>query len=636
MLMNFHRQQYERFNVVSKSLRLIRNILFLIIFGYLGIMIFLTVIEDGKANFVMSSYLQEKANYVQVLARPTSLNALNADGTANGLNLALISQLNEGYIKDWLTIGKMSQDGTLCPDCEYKTPLVRLLGVAACEQGCYPGSNNSVIGSSLGWKDGKSVWDKGKKWTLYDSGSSDYDSGKTPYWDDGYVTSNDTGGYIGVFQAATEYFYDSVHYKKSSLSSDSVPASRSNPDKGFFPDQVAVVNWERYWKNNDVNGAVDSNVLHENAREMAVSILYSGTPILRESYTPHTNSTDLAQNLNKLADKCAEIAEKYKDAVNFEEMESQRWKWITMAIVIDSGGKISQESYNIISSNSYQRSSVKMFLDKYKPGTDVDSFLSSAVDPNLAYAGNATGKMSLTVDGVTFNLTPESFAHYIGEDIYGPLMYARMLQFGGVAGVDPTNPSTYMVMQKSNGQWTPDGNTDWMKEAQIDMSKLNDKRAQTLQYGHTWLHLRYISERPYVWPEFNADGTINTDSGVIDCSAFVICIIKKITGVDVGGGPDGWGNTDSILANTSACREVSPSEMKPGDLIVMGHGSRTGTAHVVMYLGGNCDRETTDGFWYMDTGSNDTGGVKVSGTGWAWQKQDRSTWYYLHVNAYGD
>lgn len=652
MLMNFHRQQYERFNVVSKSLRLIRNILFLIIFGYLGIMIFLTVIEDGKANFVMSSYLQEKANYVQVLARPTSLNALNADGTMNGLNLALISQLSDGYIKEYLTLAADNQQGKLNTNSKHMS-VDGIIALNMAEQGPYEGT--CLPCSYLPFENGKVVWKESRgglpaeALTLSKANKNviggQLGSGPVqPYSAADDVAWGDTanGGTASPFQIGLNWIKTIT---PSTMNGYNVSSGRE-PDILYFPDELTyldmvsskiISNYFNIDELDSIDGATLGTMFFAAGEGNACHMEFAGI-----GYGTDDNSK--AQRLESwkaYKESMSKVDAKYgstlaKYSVDSGEFHQVLTTAMTIAAVEQGGWKFEDDSkisellsngftsYQILHPGSSQ-SEFESFVNSNK-GSSGGFYISRT---SWCHIYKITGQFQNNSDNISFGHT--FMCMYLGK-----YYYAYMLQMGGLSGVDPTNPSTYMVMQKSNGQWTPEGNTDWMKEAQIDMSKLNDKRAQTLQYGHTWLHLRYISERPYVWPEFNADGTINTDSGVIDCSAFVICIIKKITGVDVGGGPDGSGNTDTILANTSACREVPPSEMKPGDLIVMGHGSRTGTAHVVMYLSGNCDRETTTGFWYMDTGGNDSGGVKVTGTGWAWQKQDRSTWYYLHVNAYGD
>lgn len=105
-----------------------------------------------------------------------------------------------------------------------------------------------------------------------------------------------------------------------------------------------------------------------------------------------------------------------------------------------------------------------------------------------------------------------------------------------------------------------------------------------------------------------------------DCSSWVIhCLahtgIKKI--------PDS--TAEGIF--TGYCTKVEVNDRKPGDLIFLQNTYTTGISHVGIYMG----EMTVDGEkaeWIIDTGSNETEGVKIS-------RYDNGWWNGEHFYAFG-
>lgn len=519
----------------------------------------------------------------------------NPDGTTNGLNLLLIGRLSEGYVKEYLEIAQKLESGALGPLVN-KVTVERTLGVAATEQGTYPGL--PILGSPLPLKSGKPLWDKSMNMTLSTAYFDDYQKhGYTPSF---AVTSNNTGGYYSGWQVNVTY---ANQVSKSSMN------TKGSLDKYFFPDQMYSFAQVRNWKYPSVERNVDVTALSEGAVEMAVSILYSGSPLF--SYLPGNSKEEKTAALESVYKWTHEnFIEKYRHVLKYDLL-AQGWaaKHLAVMINVAEGGKISQQTYNYVTRGS-QREVCVTFLKAINSSESVEDFLSPAIDSSLANRNNASGIMYNLVDGKKYMMVPESTGHYIGEELLGALYYGRMLKFGGLEDVDPTNPDTYM--NKFENEWVPDGTTDWLREYGVDPSKVNPKRIAILNEGYKLRGTPYLYGG-YKVPIKNPDGSYQAETGLFDCSAFVHYIIKETTGVDVGRGT-------SIQINDSDLQTITPQELLPGDLIILGNNG--GTEHVIMYISGDA---TTNNFVYMDTASPETGGVKIA-TDATWQRNKRKQW----------
>lgn len=143
-----------------------------------------------------------------------------------------------------------------------------------------------------------------------------------------------------------------------------------------------------------------------------------------------------------------------------------------------------------------------------------------------------------------------------------------------------------------DGEWTPMGDTNWLKELGIDTSELNSKRMKVLNEAYALKGTYYRLVRPWKLPPKNADGSYDiTDDYVmepnsaklpyyLDCSAFTHEVYNQALGVKIGN------NTWEQLAD-SDLETISPSEAKPGD-IWLPHSQ-----HVVIFLKHNDDGTNT-------------------------------------------
>lgn len=571
----------------------------------------------------IASKLFKKTGYIEYVERPkedVQVSVYNADGTPNGLNLLLIQRMNEGYCKEYLEIAQECEEGKISPDCDYKTPVLTLVGVAASEQGTYEESGGYILCSTMGWDSSskKPVWDKSKGWTLDKLGSKSYDSGAVPYYPNGYRTYNDAGAYTGPFQAVDSYF-DNPKYHPSSHSSDDVSSSRNTCDRGYFPDQVSLVNWEREFHSSGVKAATTSNLTND-ALELATSVTYSGTDILKAPFTPNSGAEDLTEALNNLSEFTNNIIDKYKDMTTLKDyIDTQQFKWMLTMVLVKEGAKCSQETYDTVVSHSFQRNACKIAMDAYFNGEDALSVLASNIDPTIPYMNNYTGELSLNLKGRTYWLTPESYGHYISEQLNGKLMYARMLVMGGLTDVDPNNPDTYMNKIEQNGEWTPSGNTDWMNEYGID-SSIGEFRLNVLSWAFKCVGLVYDfggsidNIKPENFKE-NADGTLTfpkfdtwdkglpmSSAGVngwgFDCGGFTgYCYMKA--------GATGFPHMSTYSQiSSSAVRQVNYSQAKAGDIFFTPSVGHTG-----IFLKDNGDGT----FTYIDSNQSWEGG-EVGGT----------------------
>ncbi|VYU45339.1 hypothetical protein [Clostridium paraputrificum] len=524
----------------------------------------------------------------------------NPDGTTNGLNLLLIGRLSEGYVKEYLEIAQKLENGELGPLAN-KVTVERTLGVAATEQGNYSGL--PILGSPLPLKDGKPLWDKSINMTLSTAYFDDYQKhGFTPSF---AVTGNDTGGYYSGWQVNVDY---ASQVDKSSMN------KKGSLDKYFFPDQMYSFAQVRNWKYPSVERNVDVNVVSEGAIEMAVSILYSGSPLF--SYLPGDTKLDKTMALENVYNWTHEhFIEKYRHVLKYDIL-AQGWasKHLAVMINVAEGGKISQQTYDYVTRGP-QRDVCTTFLKAINSDKSLEDFLSPAVDSSLARRNNASGIMYNLVGGKEYMMVPESTGHYVGEELLGALCYGRMLKFGGLEDVDPTNPDTYM--NRFEDEWLPNGTGDWLKECGVDPSNLNPKILAILNEGYKLRGTPYYLGDPIV-PKKNADGSYDVKTGRFDCSSFLQYIIKTITNIDIG-------RNTTMQLNSPNLEDISMKDLKTGDIIILGNNGVT--EHVIMYLSGDA---TTNSFWYMDTGSNATGGVKVTNNA-SYQHANRKQWWPKRV-----
>lgn len=537
-----------------KAFSKVKKIVIGSIVGFFIIMLLATgfKIENSDSS---SGGVYNKQQYIELVDRPPIISTTNPDGSVNGLNLMLINNIaTEGYVKEYLQILSKSQDGTLTPDCSVKSKVERILGVSVCESGTYENSGGMIPQSFLPWEDSKKSpkWDKSNKITLTDSTSTSYNSGKISRNQSGGVTA--TGVYVGPFQQAKSYFSYNGAYRPSTLNGEGQTVGRKQSDYMYFPDEVGGVNWEYSGHLSTIYTEFDKSLLSADGLEVLKTLAYAGGSMTDSC--PGATKSERTKSANDLAEYCNELKKTYESISKSNKItDYQEFKWMASAMIILDGGVPSEKQVRLMNI-SFQKQSINDFIAISGNGKSFSDIVNKSDSSISTYDGDATGCIKVVHNGFTHYLVPESFAHYLGEIMIGPIMYARMLKFAGV-NVDPTNPTTYMnQITQSSGQWVPSGNADWVENEGLDKSKMNDKRFKILNLASTVLGGPYKQADP-IWPTKNSNGTWN---GYVDCSAYVELSIKNILGIDISR------TTFTQVVNPNL-EEITYSELKPGDLI---------------------------------------------------------------------
>lgn len=545
--------------------------------GLISFGVFVIAFSDGIKSFEAKRTVDK---YIKV-TDGTPLRPNNPNGTLNGLNLLLIDTIQtEGYVKEYLSIARDLEQGAIGELNNYST-VARILGVAATEQGTYPGT--VLLGSPLPVdSSGIPVWDKSKSMTLSTAYREEYES-------NGYTQSfvragNLTGDYFGPWQVAVSYIDD------GSLSKSAV-SKKSGFDYFHFRDQMYAYAQVRDWKYSAFNSAFGDVSASAGAKDMYVSIMYSGSPIYTYLYGD-TSEEKLASLEDSYKWIHSTFVSDYNSFVNVPDLTAG-WvaKFVAIVLNVKNGGKISAKTYNYATTNP-QRGKCQLLLDTIGISMSVEDFLSPAIDSSLPVPGlsdgTISGMMSNIVNGKPFYMIPESIGHYVGEESLGPYYYASMLKYAGV-DVDPTNPNTYMNTIPS-GEWAPSGSTEWMGQYGLDPAQLGEKRTKLLNEAVKYIGSYYAwggwgppekdSSGNWIPPILQADGW-SFEKG-FDCSSYTLWCYKTILGIDIG-------RTTYNQRDNPNTYVISASEAKAGDLIYYYDGDPSdgevhGWGHVAFYI----------------------------------------------------
>lgn len=553
----------KRDNAIVKTLKLC---LWLVLGIITTVTLVVVLAEDKENGIFLGSQQDDYTASVYGVEEEEQQELLpdNPDGTVNGLNLQLIDQIStDGYVKEYLTIAKDLQEGRIGKLNFYSTVL-RVLGVAATEQGTYPGT--VLLGSPLPTdSSGIPVWDKAKNLTLSLAYREDYE--KYGYSQSFVRAGNLTGDYFSPWQVSISYYNDGL-LSKSSLS------KKSSFDYFHFRDQIYAYAQVRDWKYSgfiDTFGDVEVN---ENARDMYVSILYSGSPIYTylSGDTPQEKLVSLEEAYNWIH---TYLIEDYRPFLGNTDLTAG-WvaKFVAIMLNVKNGGKISYKTYNYATNNP-QRQKCQTMLDIWGINKTVEEFLSPAVDSGLPAPGLSdgviSGMMSNTINGKKFYMIPESIGHYIGEEALGPYYFAAMLKYAGI-NVDPTNPNSYMNTLPE-GEWKPGGDSVWMTNEKVDMDKLTEDGEKVLNAGYKYLGI------PYIY------GGNDPNVG-IDCSRFVQLVYKDAFGLDIPRATPGQVPYTTRIENKY-------QDAIPGDLVFYYEDSSMSPAssmHVAIFMGWDGDQ----------------------------------------------
>jgi len=564
----------------------------------------------------------------------------NPNGTINGLNLLLINSIEtEGYVKEYLTIARMSEEGEL-DDLEMHASVSSILGTQIAEgnttyNGILPLTFLPVDSSGI------PIWGSnpyGVDSSLFNLTNADYNfytdgGGKVPT--SNIPRSNSTGTYLGPFQQTPSYF---------GMYGGSYPAAKLNPigkdssrksDPFYFPDQVVGLSYE-----------LSANLkkygdLELNAAQMAclLSVRHnagSGALSYQILFGVHWNSgllnQDIAEegkSINLLFSDFESIYEKYRTQLT-TLFGDHLWKFIGMLMLLeeDDGWYIDpNRNYDYVTGSSNKNNIAQAYMILHPEVTDTNEAYNKAIAiikaktktfsaPDSAVYGRSSGPAAsggttpivYKIRGETstnykkagsegapiVNEIPiETVGHMFSTTYAGDYMYAVMLKYAGV-DVDPTNPDTYMN-SIPDGEWTPSGESAWMSEYGIDPTEIGEKRTKLLNEAHQWLGSWYTWGGMYA-PEKDSNGNWINGSPIykggngslkgFDCSFLTQYCTLQALGIDISR------TTYTQIVNSNLVT-ISASEAKPGDLVYYYTSSPSDTHHVAIFLKNNGDGTDT-------------------------------------------
>lgn len=579
---------------------------------------------NNKSKGFSDTWENTKKVFVKQVVVPEEVEEFNKDGTANGINLLLIDKIpTECFTKEYLTIARDNWEGKLNGESSH-TPVDTVIGLTMAEQGAYPGSGGVLPCTCLPWDSSTNSpkWIKDTEWTL---AKADYSVLQNNHYSNAWTV----GSYVGPFQQTASYFTNGK-YRPSNMNGKSHTPGRSTGDWSYFPDQLAGLDNEI----SSVNG-IDVNQVPEKARAAMASLNHNVGESWKRQFLSTYKGGDLNQGVNALMNSFQTQFDKYQSQLSSRFLDISEYKWVAAFLLMEDGwnvcerpgdGMTSYHSLSVTNANAGFNAFTTLGLGSSKE--EYQAYLSNHNKQDPSNYGNCMHAATQGTmwkdcggDGKMYMLT-ETAGHILCSTFMGPIFYARMLVYAGVTDVDPTNPTTYM---NYDNEWNPSGVADWLLELGVDTSKLNDKRVKTLNAGHKLLGTYYGHNRPVTEPNYDSSGQAIPGTGNMDCSGFVEFIIRQATGVSIS-----YPQTDAFLSSPYV-EFISPSEMKPGDIIVLGNNGKSGTEHVIMYISGDC---STANFTYIHTGSNPDGVcVKTDAT---WQRNNRKDWYYLRVKCLDD
>lgn len=544
----------------------------------------------------------------------------NPDGTVNGLNLLLINKMEKGYAREYLEICAANESGKL-GNFAYPMPVTGVLATSVNETGFYP---NTVFPKSyLPYDDKGVVWNRSyggypaEALTL--SKLNKHVISQPAIGGFGNIKTNSGADNVGA--PGSDYSVTPFQINLYGPTSNHPIAWKSNmngyqesnrlaTDIIYFPDQLGYLN-------NRLAGTADHfdfSKLNSTQQLLAFSLMYnpgSGNALKDEFNGKPYKTEENYKQLKVLEEELNYVFETYGDDISkLNGYQTQQFHmYIALALVKDRGWKVRSTDYQDMISHGQNAWN---FL---KGEGSLSDFVQSNLAPFSRALNRSGAGLMLQRDGVEIRTDTIALGHAYTKAYIGNSVYARMLQASGLADVDPTNPDTYM--NRFEDEWLPNGTGDWLKECGVDPSNLNPKILAILNEGYKLRGTPYYLGDPIV-PKKNADGSYDVKTGRFDCSSFLQYIIKTITNIDIG-------RNTTMQLNSPNLEDISMKDLKTGDIIILGNNGVT--EHVIMYLSGDA---TTNSFWYMDTGSNATGGVKVTNNA-SYQHANRKQWWPKRV-----
>lgn len=577
------------------------------------------------------------------------------NGNGAGLNLSLIAQMDDCYLKELLEIEKYAAEGDL-DEYSYHLPVQYYLGVQMNETGFYAGTKY-VLKSYLPCENGKVIWN-----TAYKGLSAEQMTLKN-FTSQEWLTVGDGKelcDWLGEKEVSPGVYDMTPFHIEHKITTKSRWNKSGAADNHYFPDILTYLNASYVSAMNYV-GLTDKDVDENLASCIASTAHNRGNAGLYTSGAGlvYTNSTGAVSNYfndSKLSTNervevlngVANLIKGYQDntpsgSTYYKLLGSEYGRWMAVAIAYHTDGwYFNQKVLDSVDSTTvevwqamYPSDGVSTVVDvrnllqtKCKTlsqainevnGTNLTSLDTSVVYGTQSDYSESYFRNQKSYSGYMYCVTKTQLdaykyrypgasdvkpylvhsydiicaGHNVQASLMGQSLYATILQMSGVAGVDPSNPSTYLAGQSTpvnavgeyNYGVTQNDLPDSMKNCGIDVSTLSQIRLKILQNAAV-----QVANCDYVLggkQEYTGNGR-----GKIDCTYFT-CVCYKLAGVGYQ-----YMTSSSLHAlskDSSPLYRIPMSELKPGDILAC-------RGHAVMYLGQN-----GSGFWIAEASSPKTG-----------------------------
>lgn len=573
------------------------------------------------------------------------LAAQESAGDGTGLNLALIAQLNESYIKDLLTIYAALEKGELNSYSNH-VDVGTLLGIQVNETGYY-GDDSGLPKSYLPFIDNKVVWNE-----PYGSLSAEQMT-LTKFGDEEW---NALGGGLCTWLGEdandkTPFCIQSKITTKSTLNAGTVA------DSHFLPDIVCMIDREFNTTLRKIK-IEESTALSSEFISCLVSTAHNrGTGGVIElgygigydtagNYNSYLNENNMSRTesllvYSSMAKLIVDYKENYGAKLCKDITASEYGRWVAVALaahaddwyvsdkVVSSFGEAgllvwktmypNDDINTIADCKAVLETKNKSVADAIKQSTGMsvttadtyrvyrtrDAYEDSPYSTN--FDGTNNYGYIYKVTDIKSNVYKNKYSngnipyvinsydivcagHNVSAAMFGELIYAKLLKLGGL-NTDETNPSTYKETLQGDENSGTYNTTDDSIPAEfagcgIITNTVSNARLSLLQQAAS-----QVGKAGYVWGSMNP---YPADNASFDCSHFLSWVYST-AGFNYGY------LTTASFSGSSSFERISFKNMVTGDIVATPDG------HAMMYLGA-----TGTGTWFVDCGGGDSRNSSVA------------------------
>lgn len=563
--------------------------------------------------------------------------------TGTGLNLLLIDELEQSYLRDLLNCYRKSEQGYY-DDYSIRLPVAASCGLHSVESGTYP---NGLLDSYLPYTN-HVVWNEAYNGAPASSLTLEkFDSSVNA------ITGHFSGIDDLVNNALTVFQYTNNWgtIGKISKINGAGNSSRSSADHYFYPDVLATNNYfiTSFITNTlgiesattesfsaEWLGAVYA-MCHNRGPQGSVNYMFGN---FFNSAPRYSTSKSSDEELIQIASSAISFFTDYKKQHQHDApyanmyVDSQRYTYCVGALVIASDDWYITSGYaNMLSNNMgmLQEAWNGYFPDNPKTDEELRALVNSKVSDIMTAIQRKNGVTVSASDCERVYGTTAGYSSYNGAYIFkatdirseaynnqysdgtipyvvhvmdyicareslacsmGDVIYAKQLVLGGLKSVDPTNPDTY-YSKFSENSFRPTGDSSWMTAYGVDSSKLSDNQYNTLQAAYSMVNLpncKYahtdevsaLNSSLQQTEDMYVSFNNRTTPNYIDCSMMICRIFRDI------GYPEfvTATNTTGFIQNYDDYFEVIlPNDLQPGDILC--YNDNNGHGHAMIYLSGS-------------------------------------------------